>query len=763
MQKGYRVYAVVPEGEVFKSFVHHGIQTIPYRLVRSSVNPFIEIGTIYRLWKIFKAERFDIVHTFTIKPNIYGTIAARLAGIDCIINHVTGLGYVHTETGVKTWLLRPLVSFLYWFSFRISRTIVFQNQHDLAVLGRFLDKKKVFILKGTGVDVNYFSMDFFKAGAVESLRKKMGIPDNSIVITVIARLLRHKGLREFVDAAGIIAKKHGNAVFLCAGWKDEGNPSRLDDGFITAAQKNPAIRFLGKREDVRDILAVTDIYALPSYREGIPRTILEAMAMAKPVVTTDVPGCKDVVSDGVNGYLVPAAQAEPLALSLEKLIQDSSLRMHMGAAGRARVVSEFSDEVIIARLLKLYAQARCAARPVRRVRICIMATVPVSICTFYGRQIDFLTERGFDVTVITSEDRKFKDKIPKTADVIAVPFTRKITPLKDIVSFCKVLRIMRKKRFDIVQYSSPKAALIGSIASCMCAVPVRLYLMWGIYYVTQRGVLRALLKSMERLICGLSTSVAPDSRGNADFAISERLVRKDKIKVVGMGSANGVDLLRFDPRRLADFRLKIRRVYRIPQEALVLGFVGRMRRDKGINELVESFEKLRHEFSDLYLFIIGPQEIPRRELKEHVFASLKNNTSIICSGYKENPEEYLTAMDIFVLPSYREGFGLVNLEASAMALPVVSTDIPGPRDAVIDGKTGFLVSVRSVEELASAIRTLLRDKGLRSRMGEAGRMWAESFDQQKHWPNIYEHKRRLLEETKMYSIDTITGNVYAYQ
>jgi len=379
-------------------------------------------------------------------------------------------------------------------------------------------------------------------------------------------------------------------------------------------------------------------------------------------------------------------------------------------------------------------------------KLCIVATVPMSIISFYGEQIDFLTDRGFEVTVITSPDREFDGRISRKARLVLIPMTRTISPWRDLVAFIKVFSCIRKGSFDIVQYSSVKAALLGSLSSWLCRVPVRLYLMWGLYFTGRYGLKREFLKYFDKMVCFFSTAVSPDSNGNMQVAVEEKLCPSSKLSVVGNGSANGIDLSRFDPQRLKEEGRIIRESLLIPPSAVVVGFVGRLCRDKGINELVRAFVDLSEQHPDLYLLLVGPQEADENEYDPHDAATLAGHERIISVGYKDRPEEYLSAMDIFVLPSYREGFGIVNIEASAMELPVISTDIPGPRDSVLDGHTGILVPAKSVDPLREAIKTLYDDPHLRLKMGRAGREWAKCFEQRLMWQLIYTHRQALLQD-----------------
>ena len=378
-------------------------------------------------------------------------------------------------------------------------------------------------------------------------------------------------------------------------------------------------------------------------------------------------------------------------------------------------------------------------------KLCIVATVPVSIVSFYGEQIDYLTDEGYEVTVITSPDKEFTGRISRKARLVLIPMTRTISPWRDLIALVRILYCIRKGSFDIVQYSSPKAALLGSLSAWLCRVPVRLYLMWGIYYTGQDGVKKEFLKFFEKMICFFSTAVSPDSHGNLQFAVKEKLCPLLKISVVGKGSANGVDLSRFDPKRLKEKGIAVRESLRIPPDAFVVGFVGRICREKGINELIQAFVDLSEKYPLLYLLLVGPHEDKKSEYDPQIISALARQKRILSVGYQDSPEEYMSAMDLFVLPSYREGFGIVNIEASAMALPVISTDIPGPRDSIINGQTGILVPVQSINPLREAIETLYNKPILRKDMGWAGRQWANNFEQKYLWQQILAHRQALFQ------------------
>jgi glycosyltransferase involved in cell wall biosynthesis len=388
----------------------------------------------------------------------------------------------------------------------------------------------------------------------------------------------------------------------------------------------------------------------------------------------------------------------------------------------------------------------------RRIRLCIIATVPISINAFYGKQLEYLHQKGFDITVVTSPDADFISKLPSFIKGRCVPMIRGMSPLKDLVALFRVIKHVYRGKFDIVQYNSPKAALLGSLASYFCRVPVRLYLMWGIYYTGQKGWRRLLMKWVEKVACFCSTNISPDSQSNCIFAADERLCPSSKITLVGKGSANGIDLERYNDLLYLEKTCMIRNECGIPGDATVVGFLGRLTRDKGINELVKAFELISISEPNTYLLMVGPWEAKNQDLEVSVESLIRDCKRVRWLGYKEDAERYMSIMDIFVLPSYREGFGVVNIEAAAMGLPVVATDVPGARDSVIDGETGLLVPPRNVQELANAIKKLIDDKGIREEMGARGRENAKLYEQKKHWGYIFDHRLTLLRNKGNYHL-----------
>jgi len=380
------------------------------------------------------------------------------------------------------------------------------------------------------------------------------------------------------------------------------------------------------------------------------------------------------------------------------------------------------------------------------VRLVHVTTVPKSLGFLTG-QVGFMKARGFAVTAISSPDDDLTSFAKREAvPVYAVPMARRITPARDLIALWQLARVFRRVRPDIVHAATPKGGLLGILAASITRVPVRVYHIRGLPMMTATGTRRLLLRWSERVACAVASQVLCVSRSVRDVAVREHLCPPEKIKVLAGGSGNGVDSTgRFDPDRVADRRAIVRRELAIDSDAVVLGFVGRVVRDKGIVELLAAWRTLREAYPSLHLVIAGELEDEDR-VPDHVRQALATDHRVHLLGrWRDTPALY-AALDVVVLPTYREGFPNVPLEASAMRLPVVATCIPGCIDAVVDGVTGTLVPARDATALAAAIRRYVDDPALRIAHGNAGReRVVRDFAQEVIWEALYAEYVRLLD------------------
>ncbi len=342
--QGWDVVLMSPDGEYVEKIEALGFRHIDMEFSRKGMNPAAESDAIRRIREVYEAEQPDLVHHFTIKCMIYGSIAARQVGVKSIVNSVTGLGFVFLSDKPHVKLVRGVVKHLYKKAFKGTQ-VIFENPDDRAL---FLEMGLVgednsHVILGTGIDTDAFV----------PVR-----PPDSVPLTILpARMLWDKGIGEFVDAAAAIRKEGINARFALIGKMDEGNPACIEYETLTRWQKEGNVEWWGWQDDIYTSISLADIVCLPSYREGLPKILLEAAACGRPIVTTDVPGCRETVIDGVNGLLVEVKSAESLKNALIRLINDRDLRVKMGEASRELAVSRFSNAIVNAETYKIYRAA----------------------------------------------------------------------------------------------------------------------------------------------------------------------------------------------------------------------------------------------------------------------------------------------------------------------------------------------------------------------------------------------------------------------
>jgi glycosyltransferase involved in cell wall biosynthesis len=387
-----------------------------------------------------------------------------------------------------------------------------------------------------------------------------------------------------------------------------------------------------------------------------------------------------------------------------------------------------------------------AARSItgERVRVAHVTTVPLTLHFLRG-QVGFMRDAGFAIHAISSPGPELsafgtEQRVP----VHAVAMTRQLTPLRDLRAVLEVWRALRRIRPDVVHAHTPKGGLVGMLAASLGRAPVRVYHLRGLPLVTARGPRRWLLRAAEWTSCRLAHRVLAVSHSVRDLAIAEGLCPPGKITVIAGGSGNGVDAAgRFTPRGAAA-RLEARASRGIPPDARVIGFVGRLVPDKGVGELASAWSRLRAEDPALHLLLVGLPEA-HDPLPAGVLAGLEADPRVHLAGFDTDTPRLYAAMDVVALPTYREGFPNVALEAAAMALPIVATCVSGCVDAVQNEVTGVLVPPRDPAALADALRRYLSDPALRERHGEAARRRAlAEFRQDRIWEGIAAEYRNLL-------------------
>lgn len=356
---------------------------------------------------------------------------------------------------------------------------------------------------------------------------------------------------------------------------------------------------------------------------------------------------------------------------------------------------------------------------------------------------------GYDISLVCDMDKDYVTGLPDYVHPYPIKMSRGIDPSGLVNAIKTMKRIFTENKFDIVQYSTPNAAFYASIAAKKAKIPIRLYCQWGLVYLGFSGLKRTIFKTIEKIICRKSTDVQPDSKGNLDFCRQNSFYNAEKSRVVWNGSANGIDITKFDYSNKEIWKKQIRQEYNIPDNKIVLGFLGRVGKDKGFEELMAAFKSLKSKYTNIVLLYVGPNEKPDTVSQESLKYFEDCPDIFYTGGWVDDAERYYAAMDIFLFPSYREGFGNVVIEAEAMGVPVVVSDIPGPQNGMVDGVTGFKVPARTVEPLVEKTSVLIEDGALREQFGKAGAKFAvENFDSKVLIKKIIENRDWLINRGK---------------
>lgn len=375
-------------------------------------------------------------------------------------------------------------------------------------------------------------------------------------------------------------------------------------------------------------------------------------------------------------------------------------------------------------------------------KICYICTISDTIKAFFIPQLQFLAKNGFDVTVVCSEDETLVTLLGKEIHYKCIEIPRGVAFIKMAKSLYQLIIFFKKNNFDFIQYSTPNAAFCSAIAAKLVGCKIRNYHCMGFRYLGFEGMKKKFFKLLERITCSLSSYVECVSNSNMELGISEKLFKKEKVTVVFNGSSGGVDLHRFNYLYRELWRNEIRSILNIDNKEFVFGFVGRITKDKGVEELINSFESLGIPSK---LLIVGNLE-KDHNIDKYVLNSAYKNSDIIFVGSVNNIEKYYASMDVLVLPSYREGFGNVIIESEAMGTPVIVSNIPGPKDAMLNGITGMLVEPKDVDELRSSMEHLYKtyfnyDYGL-----QCVNYVKKNFDNEILCKEILKRKKKLLRD-----------------
>jgi glycosyltransferase involved in cell wall biosynthesis len=370
-----------------------------------------------------------------------------------------------------------------------------------------------------------------------------------------------------------------------------------------------------------------------------------------------------------------------------------------------------------------------------RSRLCFVVSVPLAAKAFLSAHLTALNGL-YNIDLVTNYTNSSElESMAAYINPVSIDIRRRVSPLADLAALVRLFQLFRREGYAAVTSVTPKAGLLSMMAAWLARVPVRIHVFTGQVWATRSGWQRRLLKASDWLMARLATHVLADSPSQSEFLAAEGIVSAARIGVLGKGSICGVDGGRFYPD--ASRRSQVRHAHGLPESAVVFLFLGRLNRDKGVLDLAEAFAQLGDP--DAWLLVVGPDEAGMQaEMQRRMGAAVERCRFV---GYTEQPEDFMAAADVFCLPSYREGFGMVVIEAAAAGLPAIASRIYGVTDAVEEGITGVLHTPGAADEIAQAMALLLNDAALRARMGDAARVRAlRDFSQQaitRAWVDFY--------------------------
>ncbi len=381
-----------------------------------------------------------------------------------------------------------------------------------------------------------------------------------------------------------------------------------------------------------------------------------------------------------------------------------------------------------------------------------ITTVPISFKVLLKGQLRFMASNGFDVTGVSSEGEELREVRENEGIVMeAINMSRKITPFQDLKSLWEMWNFLRKEKPQIVHTHTPKAGIIGMLAARLAGVPHRLHTVAGLPLMEATGIKRKILNFVEKLTYSSATRVYPNSKGLYDFILQNNFTQSNKLKIIANGSSNGINTTFFSPAQVSEIeKVALREKLNIQPDDFVFVFVGRIVSDKGINELIKAFSELQtaenNELTGIKLLLVGGLESDLDPLNPETLAEINQNRDIISVGFQQDVRPFFAISDALAFPSYREGFPNVVMQAGAMGLPSIVSDINGCNEIIVEGENGLIIPPKNVEKLKEKMLTLARDKNLYIKLKEnSRRMIKNRYEQSVVWNALLEEYEGLLQ------------------
>ncbi len=376
-------------------------------------------------------------------------------------------------------------------------------------------------------------------------------------------------------------------------------------------------------------------------------------------------------------------------------------------------------------------------------KLCAIATIEGTMISFILPAMEYFVDKGYDVTLVCTMSEDFIKKNSRKFHCVNIPMKRGIAPNDMFCLPWKFWKLFREEKFDYVQYATTNASFYACIPAKLCGIKTRVYCQWGLLYVGYTGIKRYFFKWVEKILCSSATHITVASKKNLEYAVEEGLMPATKASVVGDGGTVGVDLTFFDITKREAFKEQVLQEHPELKDRLVYGYVGRIEMDKGISELLEAFMNLDNE--RYALLLIGPFDELRNDIAPGLIERAKASGRVIFHGFSREVPKYMSAMDILVHPTYREGFSMVIQQAMAMGCAIITTNVPGPSEVIEENVSGLLVPDHSAEDLARAMMRLGTEPKLRNDFAKAGlERVRKLFNRKRMLELTYEDRLRMM-------------------
>ena len=670
-----------------------------YRLGTSYYNPWY----IVKLMGIMR--KYDIVHTHNSSPQLFVAIA----NLICRKKLVTTEHNTHNRKRdiklfafVDKWMYRQYDSVICISDIAESKLREYLHVKQC----RSVSRQHICTINN-GVDVAVFH----DAQPID--RKSIGSSDSRFVTVMVAGFREAKDQDTLIRAIASLPKDRFELWLVGDGIR---RPEL--EQCIREVQAEEQVRLLGLRTDVPKILKAADVVVMSSHWEGLSLSNIEGMSAGKPFVASNVNGLREV-TDGY-GLLFPHGDAAALA-DIIKRLHDDRLYYELVAKRCYERAQQFDIQKMVEAYHEIYEELQ-KDKP-KIIRAC---TVSMSIGFVEGMLPDL--KEKYEVVLLSSPGTELREAVGKHGvRGIAVPMERHIAPVKDFVSLCRLISVLRREKPWMIHSMTPKAGLLCMLAAWLTRVPVRIHTFTGLVWPTEKGLKRRILMATDWLTCACATHVIPEGEGVKLDLLGNRITQKP-LKVLGYGNVKGIDMQRFSRRdEVMQLAAKIRN-----DSVFTFIFVGRIVGDKGINELVAAFARLNKDITNTQLNLVGRFEEKLDPVSEWTKNTIHEHPCIQAVGSIQGDEllAYYAAADCYIHPSYREGFPNTVLEAGAMGLPSIVTDINGSREIIIGDENGLIVPPRNENALYEAMLRMVHNTEERERMaGNARQMIADRFEQ----------------------------------